>query len=318
MTTNSDSLSGVPSSAIRGIALLLIAFIIFTVQDVIVKLISGDYALLQIVLIRTLFTLPIVFGILYFNGGFRLLRTNTLGMELLRGAAMFFAYVFFFMALTALPYATNQAIFFSGPLFMTMLSIPMLGEAVGWRRWLAVVFGFVGVLIVVDPRGANYDPATLYALAAALCYAFSIVATRKMDDSAPVITVYTAGVYLLGALILSPILATLDSTSAHPSIEFLMRAWPPVPARDVLLIAGLAVCWGTGMVLLSTAYSITPVAVLAPFEYFGIVYGLIAGFLIWRDVPTLQMVIGMVLIVVSGLFILYRENQADKETAMEQ
>ena len=294
----------------QGVILLLIAFFIFSVQDVIVKLMSSDYAVLEIVTIRSFFALPIVILILRRSGQtFADLKSNVLGTQLLRGLAMFAAYLFFFLALAALPYSLMIGIFFSGPLFITALSVPMLGETVGWRRWLAVLVGFVGVLIVINPREGSFDPATLLAIAAAFTYAISIVLTRKMDDSAQVTASWTTFVYIGCALILSPIFASLSWDSGHPSVLFLTKAWTIPLFKDVLLIFFIALCWGGGMVLLSAAYRNTAVAVLAPFEYFSIVYGLLFGFVIWQEVPTIQMLIGVVIIIGSGLFIIYRENQ---------
>lgn len=298
-----------PVSTIRSIFLLLIAFFIFAIQDVIIKMMSGSYALLQIVTIRTLFVLPIVAVLLYFNGGLASLKTSNLKVQLIRGGTMFAAYIFFFMALSAIPYSLNNALFFSGPLFITLLSIPILKEKVGWLRGGAVIAGFVGVIIAVNPAGAHFDPAAFLSVASALTYAMSIIATRILDDTPQSITAYTTGVYLLGCLLLGPIFANINSTSTHPSIEFLTKAWVTPTSRDTLLILLIAFCWGLGMVMLSAAYRDTPVAILAPFEYFSIAYGLFFGYLFWREIPTLSMLIGVTLIVVSGLFIIYRENR---------
>lgn len=296
-------------SATRSIILLLIAFLLFSIQDVVIKLLSDNYALMQIVLIRTLFTLPIVFTILHFNGGLPTLRTSALKLQVIRGLAMFLAYIFFYMALSTLPFSLHIALFFASPLFITALSAPLLKEQVGWQRWLAVLVGFGGVLVIIDPRGANFEPATLFTLGSALMYAISIITTRKLADSATSITVYTALVYLAGALIMSPIFASIDSSIAHPSIAFLTMAWPIPLLKDVLLILLISIFWGTGMVMLSSAYRETAVATLAPFEYFTILYGIVLGFIFWRELPTPTMLVGLVLIVGSGLFIIYRENR---------
>ena len=298
-------------NSLQGIMLMLSAFGIFSVMDAIVKWMSGDFALLQIVLIRTLFSLPIVSLIVYFRGGFKLLKTKTPGWQVVRGVAMFSAYIFFFMALAALPYSTMIAIFFSGPLFITALSGPLLGEPVGWRRWMAVLIGFVGVLVIIRPAGGQFEPATIYALLAAFVYAISIIYTRKVEDSGATTSFYTAVVYLAAALIFSPIFAAIDSSSSHPSITFLTMAWPTPQPADILLIFVLALGWGVGMVLLSTAYRGTPVATLAPFEYFSIVYGIIIGYLVWQEVPKPAMLAGTGLIVACGLFIIYRERQLE-------
>lgn len=297
------------SSALRGIFLLLVAMLIFSIQDIIVKLISSDYALLEIVVIRSIFALPFVLLVLHFNGGMAMLRTESLHLHLLRGFSLFLAYTFFFLGLAALPYSLSVALFFAGPLFITALSVPLLGERVGWRRWLAVLIGFGGVVTVIQPGAAGFDPAAIFAVAAALVYAISIILTRKMNDSAPAMAVYTTLCYLTLALIFSPVFASFDFNSTHPSLIFLTKTWTFPLLKDVLLIFIISLCWGTGMVLLSAAYRDTPVATLAPFEYFAIFYGIIFGFIIWREVPSLLMMVGVALIVSSGLFIIYRENR---------
>ena len=132
-----------------------------------------------------------------------------------------------------------------------------------------------------------------------------------MNDTAQVTAVWTNLIYLGAAIILSPIFASLSFDSVHPSIEFLTKAWTLPTVRDFGLIALVAMCWGSGMVLLTGAYRDTPVSTLAPFEYFAMVYGLLFGYLIWNEIPTLTMMIGVALIIGSGLFIIYRERQLE-------
>ena len=312
MTTPSLNPTKNLSDTARNIFLLLAAFLLFSIMDVVIKILSDSYALMQIVLIRTLFTLPIVFGILHFNGGLSALRTKQLSVQLIRGLSMFLAYIFFYMALSTLPYSLHVALFFSSPLFITALSAPLLKERVGWRRWLAVIVGFGGVLIIVDPRGVSFEPATLFTLASAFMYAISMISTRKLDDNGASITVYTTLVYLAGAAILSPIFANIETAVAHPSIIFLTMDWPTPLLKDVLWILLLSLFWGVGMVMLSTAYRDTAVSVLAPFEYFSIIYGIGLGYIFWQEIPTPTMMIGLVFIVGSGLFIIYRENRLEE------
>lgn len=299
--------------ALRGILLLLVAVLIFAIQDVIIKFMSSDYAALEIVLIRSIFAVPIIFVILHYNGGLATLKTQQLSLQIVRGLVMFLAYIFFFLAIAALPYSLTLAIFFAGPLFITALSVPILKEPVGWRRWSAVLIGFLGVMVIINPGGASFDPAVFLALGAAFTYAISIILTRIIKDSAPAMAAYTTGMYLLSALILSPVFANLQVDTVHPSILFLTKAWTMPLPKDILLIFIISLCWGVGMVLLSAAYRSVSAALLAPFEYFSIFYGILFGYLFWHEVPTTAMLIGLTLIVGSGLFIIYRENKVPSQ-----
>lgn len=146
---------------------------------------SSHYATLEIVVIQSSFTVPIVLAIAHFNGGLAQLRTKHLTLELLRGIMMFCSYICFLLALAALPYNTVITLYFSGPLFMTLLSVPLLGESVGWRRWMAVLVGFCGVFIIIRPDVDSFDFAAMLPVASAFMYAVGIIWTRKLNDSAP-------------------------------------------------------------------------------------------------------------------------------------
>ncbi len=304
-----DKLRSGEAGAIKGILLLAGAIFVFTVQDVILKFMSSDYAMLEIIVIQSSFTVPIVLAIAHFNGGLAQLKTKSLGLQLVRGLLMFLSYMCFLLAIAALPYNMVITLYFSGPLFITALSVPLLKEWVGWRRWVAVLVGFGGVLIVIRPEEGGFDFAAILAVVSAFLYAVGIILTRKMDDSASSMATYTIAVYLLSAIILSPFFARLDFVSTHPSLVFLSKVWTMPPWQDMLLILALALCWGIGMVLLSAAYTGTAVAILAPFEYFSVFFGLLFGYIFWREIPTAIMLVGVALIVGSGLFIIYRENQ---------
>ena len=301
------------SGTIRGIIFLLTAVLLFAIQDVIIKGMSSSYALLEIVVIRSCFSMVIVLGILYFQESWSALRSKNWKLQFWRGMWMFSAYLFFFMGLAALPFSTVTALFFSNPLFMTALSVLILGEKVGWPRWLAILVGFVGVIVIIQPTSDSFDFASLFILIAAVAYAMSMITTRKIKDSGTSIAVYTTVIYLTSAIILSPLFASLD-LGTHPSFAFLTKAWTIPLAWDIFLIFVTSLCWGSGMVLLSAAYRDTAVSTLAPFEYFAVFFGILLGFLIWGERLTIEMILGVALIVSSGLFILYRENQIPEES----
>ena len=156
---------------INGIYCILIGMLVVTLQDCTVKWLSSDYALHQIMLIRSVIALLIIFFIIKWEGGFKLLKTRYLSWHLFRAGLLIVANLSLFMAIAAMPYAEAIAIFFVAPLFITLLSIPILREQVGLRRWTAIIIGLGGVVLMIQPGRAVFDWSSLLPLAAALSYA---------------------------------------------------------------------------------------------------------------------------------------------------
>jgi drug/metabolite transporter (DMT)-like permease len=172
------------------------------------------------------------------------------------------------------------------------LSVPVLGEEVGWRRWSAVGVGFIGVLIMLQPGVAPIGPGSIAALVAAGCSAFSILLVRKLSttESTAAIALYSnlTVVAALGAIL--PFGVTLPSVA------------------DFLLMAASGLVGGTALLVLIAAYRRTPAALVAPFQYSQMVWAIALGFVIWGDVPNPAKLVGAAIVAASGLFILYRET----------
>jgi drug/metabolite transporter (DMT)-like permease len=201
---------------------------------------------LEIVAVRSLVALPSTLLFYRYEGQRGLPTTQQPRLEYLRGVFLFLSYTTYMMGLAALPLADVEAIRFSGPLMITLLSVVILGERVGPRRWLALVVGFVGVLLIVRPGSATFNLGSDFILISMLFYALTVMLTRKLQtkDSSATMAYYSSLVYLLAALFMAPLPAIVGEVSnAHPSIAFLIRAWSMPALIDLVIMAGLGLVW---------------------------------------------------------------------------
>ena len=286
----------------------------FTLNDMAVKSLSGDYALYQVILFRSVVALCLTLGLIMpLTGGWRQIRTRRPGMHLLRGGFIVIANVSFFTALATMPLAEATAIFFVSPLIMAVFSVVFLGETVGPRRWAAIAVGLVGVIVIVRPGGAAFALTSLLPLVAATFYAANHTMTRKLgvQDSAATLAFYIQITFLTVA-----ILAGLgfgdgrfDSPDHGESIAFLTRAWfwPPVSDWAILALTGTASA--AGGFLISQAYRMCEAALIAPLEYGALPMAIAWGFLVFGEWPDAVAWIGIALILGSGLFMIWRETQ---------
>lgn len=307
---------------LQGIGFLALAMLILSMQNIAVKWIGGDYSIMEIVLFRSVVALPITLLLYRWEGKRGLPQTQQVPLEYLRGFFLFLSYTTGFMALAALPLAEVDAIRFSGPFMITILSVIFLHERVKSYRWLALVVGFFGVLLIVRPGTGMFNLGSVFALISVLFYAASVMLTRKLQttDSSATMSYFSSLVYLVAAILLTPLaLAVGENPDMHPSIAFLFRAWTTPTLRDMLIMFGLGFIWAGGMYLVARAYSAAPASVVAPFEYVSLPMNLTWGFLFWREVPLPPTWIGALLTMASGIYILYKERQSEKpETPVEQ
>ena len=182
---------------------------------------------------------------------------------------------------------------FVAPLFITAISAIVLKEHVGWRRWLAVCIGFLGVLIVVRPGGAAFQSAALLPIGAAAVYAFLMISSRWVD---PRESVWTLLLWLTG-------------TGAVLSAFVVPFVWVPLQAEHIWQFLGIAVFGTAGMTMMSQAFRLAPAAIVAPFDYTGLIWATILGFLFWGDMPDLATYIGAAVITASGIYVIWRESK---------
>lgn len=300
------------SDNVRGVGFLVLALFTISLQTVAVKWISGDYPVLQIVIVRSLVALPFTLLFYRFEGGRGLPTTRQHKLEYGRGLFLFLSYTTFMMGLVALPLADVSAIRNSGPLMITLLSVVVLGETVGPRRWAALLVGFIGVLLIVRPGTGAFNLGSIFILVSVFLYALTVMVTRKLHttDSSATMSYYSTLVYLAGASILAPLVLLVgDMPDAHPSIAFLFRSWAMPTPLDFAIMAGLGLVWAAWMYFLARAYSLAQASVAAPFEYLTLPIDIMWGFLIWGEVPTWLTWAGAFLTIGSGLYVLYRERK---------
>jgi drug/metabolite transporter (DMT)-like permease len=301
----------------QGIACLCAGISIFAIQDLILKRLSGDYPLYEAMIFRSLTAIPFLLLLVHFNGGLGTLITPGWRQLVLRGLIMFGAYTCYYLALAALPMATTAALYFSAPLFITLLSVLMLKEQVGLRRWLAVFAGFCGVIIMLRPGSMLFDWARLLAVFSGLCYGLSMVTARSLGNrhSAAALAFYGNAVFLAAASLLALIFGSgAFGHEHHKSLEFFMRGWETPTRYDLMLMMTCGVIAALGLTLLTQAYRIAEANVVAPFEYSALIWSVIYGWIFWRDWPDTTAWIGITVIVGAGLYVLYRERVVQTRT----
>lgn len=289
-------------NALHGIYFKLSALVLFCTMDAMVKALGGTYGSFQMMLFRSAIALVPVAVLIWRAGGLKVLRSNRPWLQVLRAVIGFGSLLGFFYVFPRMPLVDAYAISFGAPLFMVALSVPILGEPVGWRRWTAVGVGFVGVLIMLDPWGIEFHAISLIVLGATFCYALSTVMVRLLSrHDQDVVTLFW---FAFAASIVSLI-------GAIP--EWI---WPP--PLDWVWLIGLGLLGGVAQILITRAWRLAPAAVLAPFDYASIVLAVLFGYLWFREEPSWTVWYGLPLVIGSGLYILHRERVRAKERRKAQ
>jgi drug/metabolite transporter (DMT)-like permease len=286
-----------------GIFYMISAVLVFSLINAGIKWETARYPLGEIIFLRSVFSLIPCLAVLMASGGWQMLRTQRLKEHMGRGVMQFISIVSIFAAFAVMPLADAVAITFSAPLFLTMLSIPMLGERVGRHRWAAVLAGFLGVLLMVATgdgfgRGIVSTGALLALLSAAISASVTIAVRRMtLTEATPTLVTYQA-------------LMTLVLSAALLPLGWVTPRWD-----DLLLLAGVGICSGIGQYWWTQAFRFAPAAVAAPFSYLAMVWALVLGYAVWGDVPSPSLIAGAVVVAASGLYILYRETVRRVPTA---
>ena len=280
----------------RGIAYTILGGALLTTNDAVLKWLTGDYPVGQIMFVRGMFVFLPIALLVWRAGGIDALRINSIRGQSLRAVFAFTSGFLFITGLAFLPLADAIAITFAGPLFITALAPTLLGEHVGWRRWSAVLIGFAGVMVMIRPGAGAVQWAALLPLAASLSGAFRDLTTRRMAAT-------ETSISIMGFTNAAVVLAGL---STWPF------GWVPLVPGDVGLMALSGMLVGGAHFLLIERYRWAEAALVAPFKYTNMIWAVTFGFAVWGDLPDTWTVIGVAVVIGSGLFIVRREATRKK------
>lgn len=285
---------------IRGMTFAVFAVFVLTLQDAFVKLLTSDFSVVQILCVRSaVMSVPIFLLVLYTHGwvGFRTERPLA---HLMRLSLNVMAFLAFFFGLSRLPLANAIALLLTAPIFMAVLSGPLLGERVTGRLWIVVVGGFLGVVLMADPTAKGDDLIGVGAiLAASVAYALWMLHTRYLSSTerSETMVFYTA----VGSVMLTGLVMPL--------------LWRQPSVGEFGLLALLGIMSSVGHFCLVQAYRYAPVYVVGPFDYTSLVWGIVIGYIVWRDVPSAQMLLGATLVVAGGLYLFHRQRRSHASTS---
>ncbi len=301
---------GKPSRhVVLGIGAAMAGSAVFSLNDLCIKQLSGAYALHQVILVRGLVGLAFILAFAALSGQRQVWRTQRPWMHLIRACIVMISNATYFLGLAALPLANAAAIGFVAPLLLTMLSVVVLREKVGWHRWSAVVVGLIGVVVMLRPEG-QFHWAAVLVLISALCYAITQTMTRmfRATESSVTINFYTQVAFIIVSASMG--MWTGDghlAGSADASLAFLFRPWNMPPIGDWIYFLGTGISVAIGGLLMAQAYRMNETALVAPFEYTSMPLAVIWGLIFFGTFPDLQGWIGIALIIGAGLYTLYRE-----------
>ena len=305
----------------KGIVFILIAMIVFSVQDGIMKHIYNFVSLYEIYLIRTVVSFVLILLFLIITKKPIVFKSQYPLLTFTRVILFFFGFSSFYVSLTVLPLGTATALFFVTPFLITIFAHFFLKEEIGLRRWSAVVVGFIGVYITLNPDFSNFNYLSLLPILCALCYSLSMIIIKKTSDKDSVYT--QTFTFYIGAIILSIIFYFIIgdgqyNTSNHPASQFIFREWFVDFNNNILLMAATGVTATLAFLFLFTAYSIASPAVVSPFEYSILFWSPLVGWLYFDEIPSLNTVIGILIIVSSGVYIFLREKAQNQSLATEK
>jgi drug/metabolite transporter (DMT)-like permease len=288
--------SGRSDRVMLGIGLMIAAMLSMSILDAVAKHLVATYPVVQMLALRGVVILAILFALMPRAGGLSTFRSANLPGQFRRIGYSLAAPVLFFTALKELPLADVTVLVFGGSFFMTALSVPILGERVGIFRWSAIAIGFTGVIIAAEPTGDNFGMTTLFAVSASIAYALLMIETRRTGFSDPLFTqtLYPAVGVTFMAWLTTPFI------------------WVPVDIADTGWIALLGIFALTGHFFVYKAFGVAPVSVLAPFEYTALVWATLLGYFIFNELPGNQVWFGAAIIVISGMIIVWREARLSR------
>jgi drug/metabolite transporter (DMT)-like permease len=269
-------------------------------MDGFIKEISDVFPTGQIIFFRNLLAFIPLMAFAYWRYGGITVRTSQPWSHVVRGVFGVTSMFFFFLSYKLMDLSEAIALGLSGPIFITVLSVPLLGEHVGWRRWSAVVVGFIGVLVMTHPGAGVFDWHALVPLAAAVFYAVAMISIRKLGSTEPPTTI----VFHFTTFATLASLMTIPVGIAYPEQAWVMPSGLTMGA----IIVTIGVLGGAAQIVLTMAYQHARAAVVAPFDYTALIYGFLIGAVWFKERPDAYIIVGGAIVVAAGIYIIHRET----------
>ena len=305
----------------KGILLIFIGMFIVSFQDATFKYIYSSVSLYEVYLIRTLISFLVIVCYLKITNKPIIFSTHYPLLTAIRVILFFFGFSSFYISLTIMPLATATALFFASPFLMTIFAIFFLKEEVGIRRWSAVIIGFIGVYIILNPDFNDFDYLSLTPVLCAFCYALSMIIIKKTSDKDDVYSQMFH--FYIFAITISLIIYFFMGDGQynnfdHPASQFVFRKWFENLEFSLPYMIFIGVIGATGFLCFFTAYRIASPAVVSPFEYSILIWSTLSGWFFFNEIPNLNTFIGMFLIVFGGIYIFIREKAKDQYIVTEK
>ena len=305
----------------KGIILILTAMLIFAVQDSLMKYIYSSVALYEVYLFRTIVSFILIIIYLKILKKPIVFKTHYPLLTFCRVILFFFGFSSFYISLTIMPLATATALFFVTPFLITIFAKFILKDQIGPRRWIAVIVGFIGVYIILNPNFDDFDYFSLSPILCAFCYALSMIIIKKTSKKDSVYQQMFQ--FYIGAMIISIIFYFFIGdgrydTIDNPAAQFIFREWFSNLEFSLIYMIILGFTAAAAFLLIFSAYRIASPAVVSPFEYSILVWSTLSGWIFFNEVPKINTLIGMCLIVGGGIYIFIREKAQEQSIATEK
>lgn len=305
----------------KGIILILAAMLIFAVQDSLMKYIYSSVALYEVYLFRTIVSFTLIIIYLKILKKPIVFKTHYPLLTFCRVILFFFGFSSFYISLTIMPLATATALFFVTPFLITIFAKFILKDQIGPRRWIAVIVGFIGVYIILNPNFDDFDYFSLSPILCAFCYALSMIIIKKTSKKDSVYQQMFQ--FYIGAMIISIIFYFFIGdgrydTIDNPAAQFIFREWFSNLEFSLIYMIILGFTAAAAFLLIFSAYRIASPAVVSPFEYSILVWSTLSGWIFFNEVPKINTLIGMCLIIGGGIYIFIREKAQEQSIATEK
>ena len=305
----------------KAIVLIIIGMTVFALQDTFIKLLSDDTNIYLIYLIRCIVGLIVIFTYLKYKKIPIIFKTYYPLLTVSRCIVFFVGFSLYYYSLTKLSLALAITLFFVSPFFVTIFSMIIIKEQIGLRRWLAILVGFVGVYLVMDPKINDFNIYSLFYLICAICYAYTVIIQKKTSDRDTLFSQVTH-IYISAIIFSLIIKSTLGFVDFEPNIiqkyQFLLIEWKISNYANLFMLIAIGFTGVTGFLCLFGAYNIGSPASIAPFEYIIILWGILISWFLWGEILSFKAFLGLFLIISAGLYTFLRETILNKEISINK